>query len=497
MNGKEYIPQKLTALLVYGRPPLVFAGMLCAVGVMWLRSPVLYALGVIFLFISMCFDLVDGWFAARFHPHLNLAQLADRILDKVVYSIIFPLVAVGTMWRLHFISTDPNRAELLHAILVMLLAITVLFRDNFANFMRGFGIRNDQEPESSELNRLRTIVAAPVGALLYAYAFFIPEGPSFKIYFWISWLGNLPLRGLFFIEILFLIINFGSIAGYCRKYGTLCLDELSLGNERLRRSILAFFPNALTVMNAMMGLLAVFFAYQGRLREAYLFLIGAALFDKLDGAVARRLGLTEPLENEEAGKFGFTLGGILDDISDTVSFCIAPAWIFYITLSAFSDPAIQKLPIGWVAWFYMLLGIARLIYFTLDKTPIPGFFKGMPVPAAALLVVTPLIIFVQAINEASAWAPFWGIFSFGLMILTAIMMNVYPIRYLHLGRFMSRHPWFARTTLLVLIVAIFTPYFGHLALLYMTGFLFSPLITWRIDPEVAARETSANPAEAH
>ena len=36
---------------------------------------------------------------------------------------------------------------------------------------------------------------------------------------------------------------------------------------------------------------------------------------------------------------------------------------------------------------YAALGIARLIYFTLDKDPIPGFFKGMPTPAAAMLAV--------------------------------------------------------------------------------------------------------------
>jgi phosphatidylserine synthase len=497
MTNKQFIPKKFTALLVYGRVPLVFVGLLCAIGVMWLRSPVLYTLGVVFLFISMSFDLVDGWFAARFHPHPNLANLADRIMDKLVYSIIFPLVAVGTMWRLYFISTDPNRAQLLHAILVLLMAVTVLIRDNFAHFMRGFALRNDQELEDSELSRLRTIVAAPVGALLFAYAFYIPEGPPSKIYFWISWLGNLPLRGLFVIEIIFLIINFGSIALFCRKYGSLCLDELCLGNEGLRRRILAFFPNALTVMNAMMGLLAVFFAYQGRLREAYLFMIGAAVFDKLDGAVARRLGLTEPLPTESDGQRSINLGGILDDISDAVSFCIAPAWIFYITLSAFLDPVIQKLPLGWVAWFFALLGIGRLVYFTLDKSPIPGFFKGMPTPAAALLVVSPLIILVQSVNEVSQWARFWGIFSVGLMIFTAVLMNIYPIRYLHLGRFMSRHPWFARATLLLLIMAVFTPYFGHISLLYMIGFLLSPLVTWRIDPEMAAKESRVKPAEVH
>ena len=493
MPGKQYIPQKLTTLLVYGRPPLVFAGMLCAIAVMWTRSPTLYIMGVVFLFISMTFDLVDGWFAARFHPHPHMAQLADRIMDKVVYSIIFPLVAVGTMWRIHIISPGPNRAELLHAILVLLLTVAVLVRDNFAHFMRGFAIRNDQDPEYSEFTRLRTIVAAPVGALLYAYAFYVPEGPPTRIYSSISWFGNLPLRGLFFIEIIFLVINLGSIAMYCRKYGTLCLDELCLGNERLRRRILAFFPNALTVMNAMMGMLAVFFAYQGRFREAYLFLIGATVFDKLDGALARKLGLTEPLSMEKESSHTISLGGILDDISDAVSFCIAPAWIFYIALSTFSDPAIQKLPIGLIAWGYAILGIARLVYFTLDKNPIPGFFKGMPTPAAAMLVVAPLIIFAQAVNDASQWVRFWGLFSCGLMAFTAILMNLYPIRYLHLGRFMSRHPWFGRLTLL-LIVSVFTPYFGHVAFFYMFLYTLSPLVTWRIDPEMAARETRIKPA---
>ena len=83
------------------------------------------------------------------------------------------------------------------------------------------------------------------------------------------------------------------------------------------------------------------------------------------------------------------------------------------------------------------------------------------------------------------------------MIATAVLMNIYPIRYLHLGRFMSRHPWFARGTLLLLIVSVFTAYFGHISLAYMTGYLFSPLITWRIDPEIAAKENHVKPAEAH
>ena len=239
------------------------------------------------------------------------------------------------------------------------------------------------------------------------------------------------------------------------------------------------------------GLLAVVFAYQGQIREAYLILIGAALFDKLDGAWARKLGLTTPLANGDHSH-RFSLGSILDDIADAVSFCIAPAWIFYVSLSGFSDPVIQRVPVGLISLLYALLGISRLIYFTLDRNPIPGFFKGMPTPAAALLVVAPLIIMSQALEDASETAPFWCYFSAGLMIVVAILMNLYSVRYLHLGRFMGRHPWFARVTLLLLLIFILTPYFGYIALSYLLLYAFSPLVSRRIEPEIAAIETRVN-----
>jgi len=488
MTDKRHMPSKLnfqskfSALLVYGRPPLVFGGMLCALGVMWTRNPLLYTLGVTLLVISMSFDLIDGWFSSRFQPYSTLVHLADRLMDKIVYSIIFPLVAVGIMWRLLYTSLTGTKAELFHGIFVLILCVAVLIRDNFAHFMRFFAMRTGPEPEVREFTRLRTIVAAPVGTLLYAHAFYVPGSLTSQIYIWISWLGNLPLRVLFLIEIVFLIINFGSIAASCRKYGAYCLDEICDEDERLRRNILSFFPNTLTIMNAMMGLLAVFFAYQDRIREAYLFLIGAAIFDKLDGALARKLGLTEPLP-EQSRPHQVSFGSILDDIADAVSFCIVPAWMFYLLLGDVSDPVLRQLPVGLVAVLYTLMGIARLIYFTFDRTPIPGFFKGLPTPAAALLVAAPLIMFNHAVREASEWVRYWGVICFGLMIFSGIIMNFYPLRYLHLGRFMDRHSWFGRLNMLLLVIFMFTPYLGYAALIYMLLYVLSPLITWRILPK--------------
>jgi phosphatidylserine synthase len=496
MATRWRIPQGITALLVYGRLPLVFGAMLCAVAVMWNPSSTVYLAGVLLLLVSMTFDLVDGWFAARFYPHPQMAQLADRILDKLIYSIIFPLVAVGAMWRLHYIVPDPRKGELLHAVVVMFLAITVLVRDNFAHFIRGVALRYDQEIEFREFARVRTTVAAPLGFLLYAYCFYIPDGPAVLPYRMVSQLGNTPLRTLFVIEIIFFIINFASIAGLIRRYGTLCLDDLCLGNLNLRRQILALFPNTLTLMNAVMGFSAVFFAYHDRIREASLFLIGAALFDKLDGALARRLGLADPPADGQAVKASrVSLGGMLDDVSDAISFCIAPAWIFYLLLADIADPQIQRLPYGWAAFIYAAAGIVRLVYFTLDKAPVPGFFKGMPTPAGALLVMGPMIILNQEIIDAGPWVAPWANATFAAMILTGALMNAYPIRYLHFGRFMSRHPWFTRGTLLILCT-VFTPYYGYVFFFLMLIYTFSPLITWRIDPKDAASERRINSAKA-
>ncbi|MEJ2754581.1 MAG: hypothetical protein P8104_01785 [Gammaproteobacteria bacterium] len=246
-------------------------------------------------------------------------------------------------------------------------------------------------------------------------------------------------------------------------------------------------------MNGMMGLLAVFFAYKGRIQEAYLILIGATIFDKLDGALARKLGLTEPLPGSTKH---ITAGSVMDDLADGLSFCIVPAWIFYITLSEVQNSWLNNI-IGPIAILYALLGITRLIVFLLDKNPIPGFFKGMPVPAAATTVTAPLIMLNQSLLDTPAdlatsgfdWVLFWSLFSVGLMILSTILMNSYNVRFIHLGRFMSRTPWFGRLTLGALIIMAFTPYIGYAALAYLFCYMVSPFVTWRIDPASAARET--------
>ena len=58
----------------------------------------------------------------------------------------------------------------IYSIFVLGICVTVLLRDQFAQFMRSFARAAGQEVDSNELTRLRTMVASPMAVLLYAYA---------------------------------------------------------------------------------------------------------------------------------------------------------------------------------------------------------------------------------------------------------------------------------------------------------------------------------------
>jgi phosphatidylglycerophosphate synthase len=171
------IPRTITAILIFGRPPLAFLGMVLAIATILTMNPIYYIMGVTSLFLSVVIDLIDGWFAARFAPHYKLTHIAERMMNKIVFAINFPVISVGMMWRFHFVSNTSSRAELLHVVFVLILCVTVLLRENFAHFMKSFAMKKGAEEELSDINRLRTLFAAPVAAILYAHAFYTLEGP--------------------------------------------------------------------------------------------------------------------------------------------------------------------------------------------------------------------------------------------------------------------------------------------------------------------------------
>lgn len=150
-------------------------------------------------------------------------------------------------------------------------------------------------------------------------------------------------------------------------------------------------PNIFTLLNLVFGCLAIIFILQFHSGEALssVFLITGSVFiflagivDFLDGFIARMFKATS------------AMGAQLDSLSDVVSFGVAPGMIMYKLLEhSFS---LQKTE----HTFYLLLPALlipcaaawRLAKFNLDKEQ-QYYFKGVPVPASAIVIASfPLIL---------------------------------------------------------------------------------------------------------
>ncbi|MBA9087307.1 CDP-diacylglycerol--serine O-phosphatidyltransferase [Fontibacillus solani] len=131
-------------------------------------------------------------------------------------------------------------------------------------------------------------------------------------------------------------------------------------------------PNMFTLGNLFLGMLAIMLTFDGRYSLAAIMVIVAMLLDGLDGRVARALNAQSDFGKE------------LDSLSDIISFGVAPALIMY-TLS------LHLIPQPGVAWIitaiFPMCGALRLARFNVQKG-IPGYFIGLPIPAAGGVLAT-------------------------------------------------------------------------------------------------------------
>ena len=146
-----------------------------------------------------------------------------------------------------------------------------------------------------------------------------------------------------------------------------------------KKSARMILPNMLTLMGVCIGLSSIRFALDGRFEIAIIAIIFAALIDGLDGRIARLIKGTSRVGKE------------LDSLTDVISFGVAPAFIMYFwklnTLGRF----------GWLLCLVYVICVAlRLARFNVNSNQEPSwkdnFFEGVPSPAGAILLLTPLII---------------------------------------------------------------------------------------------------------
>lgn len=147
----------------------------------------------------------------------------------------------------------------------------------------------------------------------------------------------------------------------------------------------------------------------GRYKEAIAFILGACVFDLLDGRLARLGGRESPFGRE------------FDSLADVVSFGVAPALLVYdIVLHDFHKT-------GWIiAFFYLLCGTLRLARFNCVAAD-PAYqsaskdFEGFPIPAAAGVIAS-LTLFMLWLNEGQRQIGNWKFGLPVLMIFLSVLM---------------------------------------------------------------------------
>ncbi|WP_054711531.1 CDP-diacylglycerol--serine O-phosphatidyltransferase [Bacillus sp. JCM 19041] len=141
------------------------------------------------------------------------------------------------------------------------------------------------------------------------------------------------------------------------------LNQIYLTSKKIKGQL----ANILTLINLGFGVTAIMFTLQGSIRMGLLFIAVAALFDRFDGLVARKMNI----ETE--------LGKQLDSLSDLVSFGVAPALLVYqASLVPFSFTG------GLAVVLFILCGALRLARFNITDSP--NEFIGLPITAAGCLL---------------------------------------------------------------------------------------------------------------
>ncbi|MDQ0254307.1 CDP-diacylglycerol--serine O-phosphatidyltransferase [Evansella vedderi] len=158
--------------------------------------------------------------------------------------------------------------------------------------------------------------------------------------------------------------------------------------------------NLLTIINLGLGGFAMIYAIQGQFGYSVAFICFAAIFDRFDGKVARRMNISSEL------------GKQLDSLCDIISFGVAPAILIYQSiLHEFGFSGMMFTII------FIACGAIRLARFNVTEQE--GFFVGLPITAAGCILTISYLL-----NEVIALP----VFMFLILTLSLLMISNFRIK---------------------------------------------------------------------
>lgn len=247
-------------------------------------------------------------------------------------------------------------------------------------------------------------------------------------------------------------------------------------------SINHMIPNVLTLLALCAGLTSIRFGLHGKWEAGVAAIFLAAILDGLDGRVARLL--------QGTSKFGAEL----DSLSDFVSFGVAPAMLLYFwtmqTAGGF----------GWalVLLFAVCCALRLARFNTMMGDDLPpyayNFFTGVPAPAAAGLVLFPMIASFQFGNGFFDRPAVVAVFLLGVSFLMVSTIPTFSFKKVRIP-----HKWVLPILLVIGLLAAFLvtePWLTLVAVgvLYMGLIPLSVRSFRRLKREAERVETGEGPA---
>ncbi|WP_439956058.1 CDP-diacylglycerol--serine O-phosphatidyltransferase [Nocardia yamanashiensis] len=228
--------------------------------------------------------------------------------------------------------------------------------------------------------------------------------------------------------------------------------------QRRRNRTVRLLPSMITILGLCSGLSAVKFAMENQLGFSLALIGAAAIFDMLDGRIARMLDATSKM------------GAELDSLSDAIAFGVSPALVLYVTF-------LHQDSFGWIiALMFAVCMVLRLARFNtlMDDDSRPDwqreYFTGVPAPAGALIVLLPLALSEQfhegwwtSVAAVSVWTVFTGLLCVSTLPTLAIKsVSVAPRTAPVLLVLVALAAALLVTYPLILMMALVALYLGHI-----------------------------------
>ncbi|MBQ6246478.1 MAG: CDP-alcohol phosphatidyltransferase family protein [Kiritimatiellae bacterium] len=199
--------------LTLSRGPLLLLFMAGVLVGIYHPYPWLKWLNLALLVVSSVTDLFDGLLARKWNVTSRLGAVFDPMMDKVFFIIVFPTltmrlflssgVVFGVLSSIGHVrsATSP---ELSHAILMLILTVTYILRDQWVMALRALAADGGADMKANWVGKTRTALSFPIGCLLYCY-----------IAFGWRWLTQPIMMG---VEIFAIVLNIYSFIAYTRRY---------------------------------------------------------------------------------------------------------------------------------------------------------------------------------------------------------------------------------------------------------------------------------------